>query len=235
MAAEHFRTQNTMHSARAGRTRAILVLANLVPANNTPKLHRAERRASIVKAASRLFSQQGFRGVTTRELASAAGISEPVLYEHFKTKRDLYTAIIEDKYSEGQCLLEKRLGCFGEGEDDRGFFIQLGQAICEFVTKDPGYSRLMLYAALEGHELADLSFKRNAAWFYNFVGGYIRRRQKHGAFRRLDALLMSRSFIGMVYEYSLYEVNMGFKVVKLSKKKTIEGMVDIFLNGIVTK
>ena len=222
---------------RGGRgwNRVILVFTNLVIANKTPKLNRAARRASIVTAASRLFSQQGFRGVTTRALASAAGITEPVLYEHFKTKRDLYTAIIEDKYSEGQCLLEKRLDCFGEGDDDHGFFLQLGQVICEFVTKDPSYSRLMLYAALEGHELADLSFKRNATWFYKFIGGYIKRRQKQGAFRGLDALLAARSFVGMVYEYCLYELNMGFKIVKLSKKKTIEGMVDIFLNGIVSK
>jgi AcrR family transcriptional regulator len=235
MAAKHFRNQNSMRRAGRGRGHDILVFTNLVTAKKTPKLHRAARRASIVKAASRLFSLQGFRGVTTRELANAAGISEPVLYEHFKTKRDLYTAIIEDKYSEGQCLLEKRLGCFGQGDDDRGFFLKLGQAICEFVTKDPSYSRLMLYAALEGHELADLSFKRNAAWFYSFIGGYIRRRQKQGAFRGLDALLVARSFVGMVYEYSLYELNIGFKIIKLSKKKTIEGMVDIFLNGIIAK
>ena len=216
-------------------TCAILVVTNLVTANKTPKLHRAARRASIVKAAARLFSQRGFRGVTTRELANAAGISEPVLYEHFKTKRDLYSAIIEDKYSEGHCLLEKRLACFGQGADDRGFFLQLGKAVCEYAAKDPSYCRLMLYAALEGHELADLSFKRNATWFYNFIGGYIRRRQKQGAFRGLDELLAARSFVGMVYEYSLYELNFGFKIIKLSKKKTIEGMVDIFLNGIVAK
>ena len=213
----------------------ILVFTNLVPAKKTPKLHRAARRASIVQAAAKLFSQQGFRGVTTREIAAAAGITEPVLYEHFSTKRDLYSAIIEDKYSEGKCLLEKRLSAFGEGEDDREFFLQLGQAIGDFVTKDPNYSRLMLYAALEGHELADLSFKRNATWFYNFVGGYIKRRQKQGAFRGLDALLCARSFVCMVYEYCLYEINFGFKVVRLSKKKTIEGMVDIFLNGIIAK
>src|SRR5450631_1019797 len=130
MAAEHFRNQNNTGRTWHGRGRVILVIANLVTANKTPKLHRAERRASIVAAAARLFSQQGFRGVTTRELASAAGISEPVLYEHFKTKRDLYTAIIEDKYSEGKCLLEKRLGGFDQSGDDRGFFLQLGQAIC---------------------------------------------------------------------------------------------------------
>ena len=54
-----------------------------------------ERRAAIIQAAMKLFSERGFRGTTTREIASAVGVSEPVLYQHFPSKGDLYTAIIE--------------------------------------------------------------------------------------------------------------------------------------------
>ncbi len=211
------------------------MFANLVSTNTRPKLTREARRASIVKAAAQLFAAQGFRGVTTRELAAAAGISEPVLYEHFKTKRDLYSAIIEDKHSAAQCVLEQRLQAFDKSGDDRGFFLQLANAICDYVSKDQTYSRIMLYASLEGHELADISFKQNATWFYNFVCENIRRRQKTGAFRDIDPMLAARAFACMIHEYSLYDLNFGFKVVKLSKKKTIEGMVDIFLNGIAAK
>ena len=51
----------------------------------------------------------------------------------------------------------------------------------------------------------------------------------------MDPMLAGHSFVCMVHEYSLHDLNFGFKVVKLSKKKAIEGMVDIFLNGIVSK
>ena len=63
------------------------------------RMRGEERYAAIVRCAIRLFAEKGFRGATTRELASALGVTEPVLYRHFPTKRDLYNAIIEAKRS----------------------------------------------------------------------------------------------------------------------------------------
>ena len=60
-----------------------------------------ERRDAIVHSAIHLFAEKGFRGATTRELAAAAGVTEPVLYQHFRTKSDLYSAIIEAKAGGG--------------------------------------------------------------------------------------------------------------------------------------
>ena len=56
----------------------------------TPKLSKADRRKAIVETAANLFAEVGFRGGTTRELAKRVGVTEPVLYEHFQTKSDLY-------------------------------------------------------------------------------------------------------------------------------------------------
>ena len=71
----------------------------------TARLSSQARRAAILDAAVRLFSEKGFRGVTTRELAAAVGVSEPVLYQHFETKRDLYHAIIEERAVQGERAL----------------------------------------------------------------------------------------------------------------------------------
>lgn len=62
----------------------------------TARLSSSARRAAILDEAVKLFSEKGFRGVTTRELAAAVGVTEPVLYQHFETKRDLYRALIEE-------------------------------------------------------------------------------------------------------------------------------------------
>src|SRR5215216_1660141 len=56
-----------------------------------------ERRLQIVKVAMRLFSERGFRGTTTKEIAAAAGVSEAIIFRHLATKDDLYTAIIDYK------------------------------------------------------------------------------------------------------------------------------------------
>src|SRR5919206_4747957 len=60
-----------------------------------------ERRLQIVRVAMRLFSERGFRGTTTKEIAQAAGVSEAIIFRHFATKEDLYSAIIDLKSCDG--------------------------------------------------------------------------------------------------------------------------------------
>src|SRR5690349_7041748 len=136
------------------------------------RMKGGERRAAIVSEAIRLFAEKGFRGATTRELASALGVTEPVLYQHFKTKRDLYAAIIETKSQEGMersAGLQKHL----QGDDDRAFLSELANLILDHFEDDPCYTRLLLFSALERHELGALFFERQVVQFYDVVAGYI--------------------------------------------------------------
>src|SRR5437867_13242368 len=57
------------------------------------RMHARDRKEAIVKAAVPLFARQGFARTTTRELAEAAGVSEPLLYIHFPSKEALYLEI----------------------------------------------------------------------------------------------------------------------------------------------
>ena len=56
-----------------------------------------ERRLQILRVAMRLFSQRGFGGTTTKEIARAAGVSEAMVFRHFATKKELYRAILDHK------------------------------------------------------------------------------------------------------------------------------------------
>src|SRR5437764_12689967 len=91
------------------------ILAN---ARFAMRMKSEERRAGIIAAAVRLFAEKGFRGTTTRELASAIGVTEPVLYQHFGTKRDLYAAIIEEK-TRASSKGVAELRALAKGEADR--------------------------------------------------------------------------------------------------------------------
>ena len=55
------------------------------------------RRQKILDAAEKLFSQKGFNGTTTKELAANAGVHEAVLFRHFKNKRELYRTTLDLK------------------------------------------------------------------------------------------------------------------------------------------
>src|SRR5918998_4041917 len=112
-------------------------MSNVKSVSNKPRMTSEERRAAIVLAALRLFSEKGFRGTTTRELASAVGVTEPVLYEHFKTKRDLYSAIIETKAREGVEVVSRIRDKFAESPDDHAFFVNLADSILDWYTRDP--------------------------------------------------------------------------------------------------
>src|SRR4051812_28733483 len=52
-----------------------------------------DRKLAIVKAALPLFARKGFAETTTKDLAKAAGVSEPLLYKHFPSKEALYAEI----------------------------------------------------------------------------------------------------------------------------------------------
>jgi AcrR family transcriptional regulator len=58
------------------------------------RLPVAERRGLIVEAAGRLFGERGYDGTRLDDIAAAAGVTKPILYRHFDSKRDLYLALL---------------------------------------------------------------------------------------------------------------------------------------------
>ena len=59
------------------------------------RLPAAKRREQLLDCAAVLFSKHGYARATTSELARTAGVTEPIIYRHFKSKRDLFIALIE--------------------------------------------------------------------------------------------------------------------------------------------
>jgi AcrR family transcriptional regulator len=59
------------------------------------RLPLAERRALIIEAAGRLFGEHGYERTRIDEIAAAAGVTKPIVYRHFDSKRDLYLALLD--------------------------------------------------------------------------------------------------------------------------------------------
>jgi TetR/AcrR family transcriptional regulator, cholesterol catabolism regulator len=58
------------------------------------RLKAPQRREQLIGVATRLFAKHGFDATTTASIAEAAGVTEPILYRHFKSKQDLFVAIV---------------------------------------------------------------------------------------------------------------------------------------------
>ena len=59
------------------------------------RLPVAERRALIIEAAGRLFGDRGYEATRLDEIAAAAGVTKPIVYRHFDSKRDLYLSLLD--------------------------------------------------------------------------------------------------------------------------------------------
>jgi AcrR family transcriptional regulator len=62
------------------------------------RLPAEARRQAVLDTACRVFSRSSYHGATTAEIAREAGISEPILYRHFGSKRDLYLACLDEAW-----------------------------------------------------------------------------------------------------------------------------------------
>ncbi len=63
--------------------------------SSTPRMPREQRRAQLLELATDLFTERGFQATSMDDIASAAGVTKPVLYQHFASKEDLYGAVVE--------------------------------------------------------------------------------------------------------------------------------------------
>jgi AcrR family transcriptional regulator len=74
-----------------------------------PRLSAQDRRQAVLDTACRVFFKKSYRGATTAEIAREAGITEPILYRHFGSKRDLYLACLDEAWRQFREFAEEAL------------------------------------------------------------------------------------------------------------------------------
>ena len=182
-----------------------------------------------------LFARLGFRGATTRQIAEAAGVNEAIIFRHFPTKEDLYWAIIEGKCrSAGRNrIIRDRLA---EGRSDRETFVAIAEQMLTRSRTDQAITRLLLFSALERHELSERFFQLDMAERYERLAAFIRQRIAEGAYRDVDPLIAARAFLGMiVYHHLIQELFGGSKLQAFTPRQVAEGITDIWLAGMKTR
>ena len=60
----------------------------------------AARREVIVRAATEVFAERGYQGASIEEIARRSGVTPPVVYDHFESKRDLYRSLLESHFAD---------------------------------------------------------------------------------------------------------------------------------------
>ncbi len=157
----------------------------------------------MIEVAIELFSKKGFGGTTTKEIAAAAGVNEAIIFRHFATKQQLYAAILDSKLSHPKQVESfKELCALMEGQNDEAVFGWLVTKIIEIYREDPRFERLMLYAALEGHEIA-VMHHNSASPFIDALVKYVERRQREGALIVCEPFLVLLTVVGVAKQFAM--------------------------------
>lgn len=195
------------------------------------RLSAKERKGRIVEAAIRHFSEAGFHGTTTRELARKAGISEALLFRHFPDKESLYEAILQKKMGEHVPLFLSDLP-LDRGPQD--VLKTLARRIVALNQSDHSFLRLLLFSALENHELSRLFFRKRTLPLVDFLSGYFEKLAREKALKKIAPRPTAFAFMAMVFGY--VQTRILFKIPEIVKKSSEEWpdrYVDIFLKGIL--
>jgi TetR/AcrR family transcriptional regulator len=184
-----------------------------------------ERRQQILDTAAELFAQRGFAGTTTKQIAAAVGTSETVLFRHFPTKNSLYAAILEHciPVAEVERWLEE-LRKIADRRDDDALFGAVVKAVLRSHRENVTFHRLMLFAALEDHELARFGQVKYTSPVAKFFREYISRRQADGAFKRVRPEIVVHTLFSVVGHYAMWKM-MGVNPLALTEQEVAAQVV----------
>lgn len=198
-----------------------------------------ERREQILRSAVSLFSQRGFSGTTTKEIARGAGVSEAMVFRHFATKEELYGAILHSKSCsdgidrfpwEENSVLQEAL----RNKDDFGVFYNIAFDALKKHESDVGFMRLLFFSALEEHDLAERFFNEFVSRVYDFISDYIKARQDDGVMREVNPRIVVRAFLGMLIHHSLNNIlwDKNRRLLNISTEEAAKNFAEIILRGV---
>ena len=206
------------------------------PGRNVPAIQKRlkadERRRQLLGIAKELFSEHGFENTSTRSIAAAAGVSEAIVFRHFASKEDLYGHILDRKADEIDIKSwSDELEHIAEREDDEALVLSVMKHVLEADRQDPQFQRLLLQAALSGHPLHKITAQRLLP-LHGFLSGYIKNRQKKGAFKNRDPKLAAHAIVSVPAYYGLAKILFGVDQLKLSQKRLASGFARLILEGL---
>jgi TetR/AcrR family transcriptional regulator len=197
------------------------------------RMSSAERQRQLLEVALNAFSRRGYKGTTTKQIAAAAGVAEAVIFQHFPSKKALYSAVLEMHLDTGeeQKWMQKISDCM-ERNDDEELTRSLVHRILSAYRKNALIERVILFAALEGHEQGLARMRTKFAPVFGKFVEYIARRQGEGAFIGGNPYAIMIALGGIAHQYGLISHIFRAPFPQASDDEIAEMFAGILLDGI---
>jgi TetR/AcrR family transcriptional regulator len=204
----------------------------LAPARSVQRLHATDRGRQLLETALDVFSQKGYQGSTTKEIAAAAGVTEAIIFRHFPTKNDLYSAVLDLKHESGEIAANvAEWQTLMDANDDRGLFRAIIHKVIDSYRRDPRHNRVLLYAALEGHEAGLEQHRQRSFPLYERLCQYVARRQREGVFRPGHPGALIVAAVGPAAYYAQMNGLFGF-ASGIEDSQISEEFLNVLMKGI---
>ena len=194
------------------------------------RLPARDRRAQILDAALEVFSEKGFHGTRTRELAKRAGVSEALVFSHFPTKEALIRAILDRLGFEDLVpFLEERLGSM----PPRAALLALAERVLTNLRDRPQVFRVVFFGLLETPELAAHFYQKFLSRLLALETQLFRRAFAEGGgtngSRAVDPAVVARSFHGSLMFYNIAGAIIRLEPIPRDPKSLAREIVNLYL------
>jgi len=172
---------------------------NVTPVTSAPARSRIQTRQRLLDAATRLFAERGLHGVTSHEIARAAGVAAGTFYLHFRDKTDVYRHIVFHAIEDLVLRVQLAIAKAPPGETGSPPVGVLGlrsraEAIVDFAERNRDMVRILFSTDSEAASVEADAMTRMAAG----LEARLRREREDGHFPAdLDPAVCARAHVGM--------------------------------------
>jgi AcrR family transcriptional regulator len=167
------------------------------------RLPAAKRREQLLDTAAKLFAAHGYAGATTSQIARAAGVTEPIIYRHFESKRDLFIALIERTSADTISLWEQELASAPEPAERIKRLLRANPMVA---NRGKGVYRVIVQAMTEVEdEKIQEALSKHIGTLHGFLGAEVSKAQESGQ--------VSKRFSPEITAWALIHLGLGYGVL----------------------
>ena len=186
-------------------------------------------RQSIEQAAYELFMEQGFNASSMRQIAERSGLALGGIYNHYKSKEEIFRTIIKERHPYKQIL---PLVLSAKGDTPEQFIRNAAEALVKGLGSRPEFMKLMFI------EIVEFDSKHISLIVKEIVPQLLPVFEKlvkhHKSLRSIHPAVLLRSFLGMFFSFYVTDMLIhGSMISKIMPKNSFDTFVDIYLYGIL--
>jgi AcrR family transcriptional regulator len=179
------------------------------------RLPRDQRRVQLLDAASDVFTSRGYHAAAMDDIADAAGVSKPVLYQHFPSKLDLYLALLDQSCDRLVDVVQEALA---STDDNADRVIATVAAFYEFVSSTSGEFRFVFESDLTGDGAVQRRLSRVNDEISDAIATVI---AEDTSLRPQQAKLLAVSLVGIAQVSARYWISGETSAVTLDEAKQL--------------